>query len=84
MTKEKLGEYLKPIAVRMFGKQGAGPRYQRPQFTIRPLAAMLEDLAQISDASALNEIVDEILKKNQKSIEDFRAGKTNALGFLVG
>ncbi|MEG2165833.1 MAG: hypothetical protein RRY96_06020 [Ruthenibacterium sp.] len=49
MTKEKLGEYLKPIAVRMFGKQGAGPRYQRPQFTIRPLAAMLEDLAQISD-----------------------------------
>ncbi len=41
-------------------------------------------LAQISDASALEGIVDEVLAANQKSVEDYRAGKTNALGFLMG
>lgn len=49
MTKQELKEYLKPIAVGMFGKQGAGPRYQRPQFAIRPLGEILENLAPISD-----------------------------------
>ncbi len=43
-----------------------------------------KNLAQISDASALNAIVEEVIKNNQKSIDDYRGGKTNALGFLVG
>lgn len=43
-----------------------------------------KNLAQISDSSALNAIVEEVIKNNQKSIEDYRGGKTNALGFLVG
>ncbi len=41
-------------------------------------------LAQISDSSALNKIVNEVIANNAKSIEDYKAGKTNALGFLVG
>lgn len=40
--------------------------------------------AQISDESALAEIVNTVLANNQKSVEDYRGGKTNALGFLVG
>ena len=43
-----------------------------------------KNLAQISDSSALNTIVEEVIKNNQKSIDDYHAGKTNALGFLVG
>ena len=43
-----------------------------------------KSLAQISDESALNAIVEEVLKNNQKSVDDYNAGKTNALGFLVG
>lgn len=41
-------------------------------------------LEQVSDASALQSIVDEVLTKNQKSVNDYKNGKTNALGFLVG
>ena len=41
-------------------------------------------LAQISDDSAIEKIVSEVLAANQKSVEDYRGGKTNALGFLVG
>jgi len=43
-----------------------------------------KNLAQISDSSALNAIVEEVISNNQKSIEDYKGGKTNALGFLVG
>ncbi|MEE1490844.1 MAG: Asp-tRNA(Asn)/Glu-tRNA(Gln) amidotransferase GatCAB subunit B, partial [Massilioclostridium sp.] len=52
----------------------------------KPVAEIIQEkgLAQISDTSALQAIVDEILGKNQKSVDDYRGGKTNALGFLVG
>lgn len=41
-------------------------------------------LVQISDEGAIIAVVDEVLAKNPKSVEDFRAGKERALGFLVG
>jgi aspartyl-tRNA(Asn)/glutamyl-tRNA(Gln) amidotransferase subunit B len=41
-------------------------------------------LAQISDEGALIAVIDQVLAANQQSIEDYRAGKDRALGFLVG
>lgn len=41
-------------------------------------------LEQVSDTSALQAIVDGVVANNQKSITDYKNGKTNALGFLVG
>ncbi len=41
-------------------------------------------LLQISDESAIITIVDEVLAKNPGPMEDFKAGKERALGFLVG
>lgn len=41
-------------------------------------------LVQISDESELIEIVKQVLAENQQSVDDFRAGKDRALGFLVG
>lgn len=41
-------------------------------------------LAQISDSSFLDEIADKVLAENDKSVADYKNGKTNALGFLVG
>lgn len=41
-------------------------------------------LIQISDDSALIEIVERILGANQQSIEDYKNGKDRALGFLMG
>lgn len=41
-------------------------------------------LKQISDAGALEAIVDEVIAKNPKSVEEFRGGKEKALNALVG
>ncbi len=41
-------------------------------------------LKQISDAGALEKIVDEVLAANPKSVEEFRAGKDKAFNALVG
>ena len=41
-------------------------------------------LAQVSDDETLEKIADEILAANEKSINDYKNGKTNALGYLVG
>ena len=39
---------------------------------------------QISDESAIKEVVNKILEANPQSIADYKAGKDRALGFLVG
>lgn len=41
-------------------------------------------LAQVSDTSALEAIVNQVLADNPQSIEDFKNGKDRALGFLMG
>ncbi|MBD2186319.1 Asp-tRNA(Asn)/Glu-tRNA(Gln) amidotransferase subunit GatB [Aerosakkonema funiforme] len=41
-------------------------------------------LTQISDSSALETIIDEILAANPKELEQYRNGKTKLLGFFVG
>ena len=41
-------------------------------------------LSQVSDSAALEKIADEVLAANEKSVADFKNGKTNALGYLVG
>lgn len=43
-----------------------------------------KSLAQNSDREFLENIARDVFSQNQKSIEDFKNGKTNALGFLVG
>jgi len=41
-------------------------------------------LKQVSDASAIAPIIDAVLAANQKSVEEFRAGKDKAFNALVG
>jgi aspartyl-tRNA(Asn)/glutamyl-tRNA(Gln) amidotransferase subunit B len=41
-------------------------------------------LAQVSDEGDLRKIAEEILAANPQSAEDYKNGKSNALGFLVG
>ncbi|HEX8964405.1 MAG TPA: Asp-tRNA(Asn)/Glu-tRNA(Gln) amidotransferase subunit GatB [Rhodocyclaceae bacterium] len=41
-------------------------------------------LKQISDTGAIEKMVDEVLAANQKSVEEFRAGKEKAFNALVG
>ena len=41
-------------------------------------------LAQNSDSDFIQKLVDDILAANEKSVNDYKNGKTNALGYLVG
>jgi aspartyl-tRNA(Asn)/glutamyl-tRNA(Gln) amidotransferase subunit B len=50
------------------------------------IASIIEahGLGQISDADALGTVVDEVLAANPGAVADYRAGKVQAVGFLVG
>jgi aspartyl-tRNA(Asn)/glutamyl-tRNA(Gln) amidotransferase subunit B len=54
--------------------------------TGEPVAAIIDrrGLRQISDADALASIVDDVLAANEAAVADYRAGKSAAIGFLVG
>ena len=41
-------------------------------------------LAQVNGGAQLEEAVKAVLEQNEKSVADYKRGKTNALGFLVG
>jgi aspartyl-tRNA(Asn)/glutamyl-tRNA(Gln) amidotransferase subunit B len=43
-----------------------------------------DGLAQTSDPAAVEGFIDAVLAANEKSVADYRAGKTNVMGFLVG
>jgi aspartyl-tRNA(Asn)/glutamyl-tRNA(Gln) amidotransferase subunit B len=43
-----------------------------------------QGLRQVTDAGAIEALVDEVLAANQKSVEEFRAGKDKAFNALVG
>ena len=41
-------------------------------------------LVQVTDTKAIEQAVDKVIQSNPKVLEDFKAGKKQALGFLVG
>ena len=45
---------------------------------------MHSGLQQISDTSAIEKIVDQVIAANPKQVEDYRAGKEKAFNSLVG
>ncbi len=54
--------------------------------TGRPSAAVIAErgFSQISDAGSVERLVDEVLEANPSAVADYRAGKAQAVGFLVG
>ncbi len=55
-------------------------------FEDKSAASIVEEkgLSQISDTSALETIAKAVLDANPQTIEQYKAGKTNVIGFLVG
>ena len=50
-----------------------------------PIAIVREKgLEQVSDKGELEDIIDQIITNNERSVKDFKSGKENALSFLVG
>lgn len=43
-----------------------------------------KSLAQVSDTNELENLAKKVISENEKSVTDYKNGKTNALGYLVG
>jgi aspartyl-tRNA(Asn)/glutamyl-tRNA(Gln) amidotransferase subunit B len=43
-----------------------------------------KELSQISDRDKLEGIIDKVISENEKTVEDYKSGKKNALIFLIG
>ena len=42
------------------------------------------NLAQITDLSALRPVIEEVIAANEKSVTEYKSGKTQAIGYLMG
>ncbi len=72
-TGEISGKLAKEVFVKMFATSEAASAIMER-----------EGLKQINDAGALGKIVDDVIAANPKQVEQYKAGKTTVLGFLVG
>ena len=86
VTAEKLGELLALIGKGELTGKLAKEIFPKMYSTGRSAREIMESegLKQISDAGALEKIVDEVLAANPKQVEQYKGGKTTVIGFLVG
>lgn len=84
---EVLGEILKRLTDGTVNAKGAKRLFsliwEGAEDTVDALIEK-EGLKQISDASAIEGIIDKVLANNAKMVEEFRAGKQKAFNALVG
>ncbi|MHB8126818.1 MAG: Asp-tRNA(Asn)/Glu-tRNA(Gln) amidotransferase subunit GatB [Desulfitobacteriaceae bacterium] len=82
----QLAELLKLIDKGTISGKIAKSVLEEMYTTGKAASSIIKDkgLAQISDEGALLGIIDQVLAANPQSVEDYRAGKERALGFLVG
>ena len=86
VTAENLAELVKMVDLGQVsvtaGRQVLGIMFQKggdPSNIVQD-----EGLAQVSDETALEQSVDKVIMENQKAVEDYRGGKQQSFGFLVG
>jgi aspartyl-tRNA(Asn)/glutamyl-tRNA(Gln) amidotransferase subunit B len=86
VTPEKLGELVSLIARGEISGKIAKEIFPTMWATGDSAAAIVEreGLRQISDTSALEKVVEDVIAANPKQVEQYRAGKTAVAGFLVG
>lgn len=42
------------------------------------------NLAQVTDLSALRPVIEQVIAENEKSVSEYKAGKTQAMGYIMG
>jgi aspartyl-tRNA(Asn)/glutamyl-tRNA(Gln) amidotransferase subunit B len=83
---EQLGELVSLIAKGEISGKLAKEIFARMLDTGDSARAIMdrEGLRQISDAGALEKMVDEVIAGSPKQVEQYKSGKTTVLGYLVG
>ena len=76
-AKDLFAEFWEASRAQQFSLQGGSPQMIDELVVAR-------GLKQVSDAGAIEAIIDQVLAANAKSVEEFRAGKEKAFNALVG
>jgi len=85
VTAERLAQLLRAISDGTLSSSGAKKVFDAVwSDPSADLAALIEANRQMNDTGALEAIVDEVLAANQKSVDEYRAGKDKAFNALVG
>ncbi|MFM1654702.1 Asp-tRNA(Asn)/Glu-tRNA(Gln) amidotransferase subunit GatB [Brevibacillus sp. B_LB10_24] len=86
ITPQGLGEMIKLIEKGTISTKIAKVVFKEMVETGKEPAKIVEEqgLVQISDEGELKRIVDEVIAANPQSVEDYKAGKKQAVGYLVG
>ena len=86
LSTEKLADMLAMIETGEISTTAGKTVLEEIIFSDKTTADVVEEkgLRQMNDTGALEQVVSDILAANPKVVEDYRGGKTNALGFLVG
>lgn len=81
-----LGELVKLIASGEISGKLAKDIFEKMWTTGDAASSIMdrEGLRQISDTSALDKIIDEVIAGNPRQVEQYRSGKTAVAGYLVG
>ena len=86
LTPEKLYELLKEVEKGTISNTAAKTVFEVLLSEEKSVEEIIKEkgLAQVNDEGAIKEMVVKVIENNQKSVEDYKKGKTNAVGFLVG
>ena len=86
VTPESLADLLRMIDKNVINLNTGKTVFDAMFETGKPAKQIVEErgLAQISDDTVLMEIIDEVIAQNPDPAANFRAGKEQAMGFLIG
>ena len=83
---DALGTLIDRMADGTVSNQGANTVVQAVVSTGRDVDAIIEEkgLRQVSDAGAIEALVEQVIADNPDKVADYRAGKTKLMGWFVG
>jgi aspartyl-tRNA(Asn)/glutamyl-tRNA(Gln) amidotransferase subunit B len=86
ITKENFAEFITLIYEGRVSSSGAQALLKEMFDTGGDPSDILDKkgLAQVSDESAIEKVVDVVIANNEKSVGDYKSGKGNALQYLIG
>jgi len=86
ITPRVLADLIKEISSGAISNTAGKTVFEEILNTGKEVKEIIEEkgLAQVNDEEAISKMIDCVLERNEKSVEDYKKGKTNVVGFLVG
>jgi aspartyl-tRNA(Asn)/glutamyl-tRNA(Gln) amidotransferase subunit B len=86
ISPSRLADLLMAIADQTISASAAKKVFEEALHSAEPIPELIKrsGLAQVSDTTALEAFVDQVLQKHPEEVELYRGGKTKVLGFLIG